>query len=228
MWSDDEGTAVPSCSWEIRACADASDSPGGCCFNLAWSPAERIACSDSEVILAQMVASQLAFGEPPVGSKDDLRKAYHQVGRCLTPVRVVQLFWDPQRREVVGRELLSQDFGTGGAVTNSNVVFWCLRDVLSRWFFINVDNYFDDFWTWEPPWSASSARFVLREVLKVLEYDVKEAKSQHGTQLPLLGLVPPARRAPKSATAVAGASRWRRSAKSWLAPARWPVQRRLA
>ncbi|CAK0888118.1 unnamed protein product [Prorocentrum cordatum] len=136
-----------------------------------------------------MVASQLAFGEPPVGSKDDLRKAYHQVGRGLTAVRVVQLFWDPQRRELVGRDLLSQDFGTGGAVANSNIVFRCLRDILYRWFFINADNYFDDYWTWEPPWSASSARFVLREVLQVLEYDVKEAKSEHGTQLPLLGLV---------------------------------------
>ena len=56
-------------------------------------------------------------------------------------------------------------------------------------FFINADNCFDDFWSWEPPWSASSARFVLREVLNVLEYDVNEAKSRHGLQLPLLGLV---------------------------------------
>ena len=122
-WSDEGGAAAPACAWEVRACADASDSPGGCCFNRAWAATEKVVCSDSEVILAQMVASQLAFGEPPVGSKDDLRKAYHQVGRCRSPVRIVQLFWDPLSHEVVGRELLSQDFGTGGAVTNSNVVF---------------------------------------------------------------------------------------------------------
>ncbi|CAK0866365.1 unnamed protein product, partial [Prorocentrum cordatum] len=110
-WSEDE-SGQASCSTEIRACADASDSPGGCFFNLTWAAAERIVCSDSEVILAQMVASQRAFGVPPVGCKDDLRKAYHQVGRRRDPVRVVQLFWHPRDKCVVGRELLSQDFGT--------------------------------------------------------------------------------------------------------------------
>ncbi|CAK0909435.1 unnamed protein product, partial [Prorocentrum cordatum] len=169
-WSEDE-SGQASCSTEIRACADASDSPGGCCFNLIWAAAERIVCSDSEVILARMVASQRAFGVPPAGCKDDfLREAYHQVGRRRDPVRVAQLFWHPRDKCVVGRELLSQDFGTGGAVTNSNVVFRSLRDMFNRRFYINADNYLDDFWSWEPPFCAASARFVTREVLKVLEY----------------------------------------------------------
>ena len=103
--------------------------------------------------MAQMLASHLAFGQPPIGSKDDLRKAYHQVGRPRSPIRIIQIAWDPTDRSVKGRELLSQDFGTGAAVTNCNVVFRSLRDILNRWLLVNADNYVDDFWSWEPPWS---------------------------------------------------------------------------
>ena len=228
QWSEDE-SGQASCSTVIRACVDASDSPGGCCFNLTWAAAERIVCSDSEVILAQMVASQRAFGVPPVGCKDDLRKAYHQIGRRRDPVRVVQLFWHPRNKCVVGRELLSQDFGTGGAVTNANVVFRSLRDILNRWFFINADNYFDDYWSWEPPFCAASARFVTREVLKVLEYITNEAKATHGLTITLFGMVlAVAQRGPSSATALAGRGRCLWSARTLRAAARRRAQRPLA
>ena len=90
---------------------------------------------------------------------------------------------------MVGRELLSQDFGTGGAVTNPNVVFRSLRDILNRWFLVNSENCSDDFWSWEPPWCAASARFGTREFLNTLEYGVNEEKSKHGCEIPLLGLL---------------------------------------
>ena len=96
--------------FEVRSCIDASSSPAGSGHNLCWAPAERIVCSDAEVIAAQMLASQLAFGSPPVGGKEDLKKAYHQVGRSRGTVRLVQLFWDPAEKAVVGREQWAQDF----------------------------------------------------------------------------------------------------------------------
>ena len=175
-------------SEEIRACADASDGPAGCCLNLAWASRERIVCSDSEVILAEMLASQLAFQELPNGSKDDLQKAYHQVGRRRNGVTVIQLFWHPELRRVVGREMLAQDFGTAGAVTNCNVVFRSLRDIANRWLYINVDNYFDDFWCWEPSWSVQTARFGLRTLFELLGYAFNASKRREGKRLPLLGL----------------------------------------
>ena len=165
---------------EVRACVDASASPAGSAFNLAWAPAERIVCSDADVITAQMVASQLAFESPPEGCKDDLRKAYHQVGRCRDAVRVVQLFWDPIAKEVIGREQWAQDFGGSGSVTNCNVVFRCLRDIACRWLFVNMDNYSDDFWAREPAWSAPSARFAVRKLFAVLGYNFHEDKRREG------------------------------------------------
>jgi hypothetical protein len=174
---------------EIRGCVDLSPSPAGSCYNEIWHPAERIVCSDAETIEAEMRASQLAFGEAPQGTKDDLVKAYHQVGRSRRRVRIVQLFWDPARRQVVGREQYSQDFGGAGAVTNCNVIFRCLRDVAARWLFVNIDNYFDDYWSWEPSWSVASARFSVRRVFELLGYALHTGKRREGKQIPLIGLV---------------------------------------
>ena len=133
---------------------------------MAWSPAERIICSDADVILSQMLASQLAFNEPPEGIKDDLEKAYHQIGRRGKRVRVIQLFWHPEEREVWGREQFAQDFGPARAVTACNVIFRCLRDIANRWLYVNLGNYVDDYWSWEAPWSVSSARHAVARLFK--------------------------------------------------------------
>ena len=162
--------------------------PAGSAFNLTWSPAERIVCSDAEIICAQMIASQRAFGRPPVGGKEDLKKAFHQVGRRRDQVRIVQLFWHPDDRRVVGREQIAQDFGGSGAVTNCNVVYRALRDIASRWLYINADNYVDDYCWWEPEWSASSAQFALCKICSILGYDFHEGKRRMGMRIPLVGL----------------------------------------
>ena len=133
--------------------------------------------------------THLAFGEPPVGSKEDLRKAYHQVARSRQHVRIVQLLLNPFRKKVFGREQFSQDFGNAGAVTCCNVVFRALRDIANRWLLVNLDNYFDDFWFWEPAWGAHSARFAVRRLFALLGYHFKPEKFRGGRRLPLLGLV---------------------------------------
>ena len=125
---------------EVRACVDNSSSPAGSRVNLAWAPAERIVCSDAEVISTEMVASQRMFSCPPVGGKEDLKKAYHQVPRCRSAIRIVQLLWHPSEKRVVGREQFAQDFGGSGPVTNCNVLFRSLRDIANRWLFVNTDN----------------------------------------------------------------------------------------
>ena len=183
-----EPLPLPECVDDIRACSDPSASPAGSGYNLAWAAAERIACSDADVILGQMLASQLAFGQPPIGTKEDLKRAYHQVPRSRRRIRVVQLFWDPSRKRVVGREQLSQDFGPAGAVTACNVVFRSLRDIACRWLLVNMDNYFDDYWFWEPPWSVASARYAVNKLFALLGYGFKPEKSQGGRRLPLVGL----------------------------------------
>ena len=129
--SDDENeernaVGIPEPATEIRPCCDPSCNRGGSHYNLAWSAREKILCSDADSVLSHMVASQLAFRQPPYGSKDDLIKSYHQVGRNRKKVRVVQLFWNPQSKDIWGREQLAQDFGHAGAVTACNVVFLSL------------------------------------------------------------------------------------------------------
>ena len=97
------------------------------------------------------------------------------------------MFSDPVAQVVKGRLLVSQDFGAAGAATNCNVVFRSLRDIAAKWLFIKIDNYLDDFWSWEPPWSRHNATFTLHKLFSFLEYDLNPNKHRNGSCLPLLG-----------------------------------------
>lgn len=134
---------------EVRACADASGGRGGAGYNAAFASRTRVACSDSEAVLAHVSASTLAFGEPAHGCKHDLQKAYWQIPRrrryrlrgVPTLVRVVLLFWSEEAGCVVGRELFSLDFGMAGAVESANRVFRSICLVEQYFLAIPSDHY---------------------------------------------------------------------------------------
>ena len=187
--SNAQGLPCPKPTSEVRPCNDTSAAAAGCSYNLAWASQEKIICSDAEVVLAQMLAAQLAFEEVLEGTKEDLKKAYNQVPRSRRLVRMVQLFWHAERAEVVGREQYAHDFGAAGAVSACSVVFRALRDIANRWLYVNCDHYADDYWLWEPAFSVESARQAVRKLFALLGFELKESKSVEGRRLPLIGLV---------------------------------------
>ena len=115
---------------------------------------------------------------------EDMKGAYRQVPLHPSDVRyAITAVYNPQQDRVSLFEMYGQPFGAGHAVPNfCRVSEWICR-FMQRYFHLNVEHFFDDFFIIEPAHTIKSAVFILNESFRLLGFTLDPEKAQAPSSL---------------------------------------------